>query len=316
MTAIIDPAPLEPRPVAPATPLAALDEAILRSLAYAEVFDFALREPELHRYLIGLAATRAEVAAALAGMPDRIVRRDGLVAAAGRESLIEERHERRRIAARTWPAALRYARAVGSLPFVRMVAITGALAVGNATEGADIDLLIVTEPGRVWLTRASTIAIVRIAAREGHQLCPNYLLAEHVLASDETDLYAAHELVQMVPVVGVDTYRRLREANAWTARQLPNAAGAPLQGRAWRTPLLRRAQPFAETLLRTPVGAAAEGWERRKIGHFRAEATARGVTAEARFSPDRCKGHMDGHGRRIRVAYEARARALGVEPLW
>ena len=313
MTTTPDPALVAPRPAPTDVPI---EEAILRTLAYADVFDFALREPELQRYLIGRVATAAEVGGALDAMGDRVVRRDGIVAAAGRAALIEVRQERRHSAARTWPAALRYARAVGSLPFVRMVAITGALAVGNATEGADIDLLVVTEPGRVWLTRAGTIAIVRYAAFEGHDLCPNYFLAEHAPVTEVDDLYGAHELVQMVPVVGAGVYRRLREANAWTARHLPNAAGAPLGGRALRPPVLRRARPIAEALLRTPVGSAAEGWERRKIGRFRTEAAERGVTAEARFSADWCKGHLDGHGHRIRLAYEARARALGVEPLW
>jgi hypothetical protein len=290
--------------------------AVLRTLAYADVFDFALREPELHRYLIGHAATPGEVAGALAGLGDAVVRCDGLVALPGRDALIEERQHRRRVAARTWPAALRYAQAVGSLPFVRMVAITGALAVGNATDGADIDLLVVTERGRVWLARASTIAIVRYAASEGQELCPNYFLAEHALTMDDRDLYAAHELTQMAPVTGFGVYQRLRAANPWTAAHLPNANGGPLHDRARRRPVLQRARPVAEAVLRSPLGGAVEAWEQRKIARFRAEAAARGVDREAGFTPDWCKGHLDGHGARIRVAYETRVRTLGLEPLW
>ena len=293
-----------------------LEAAILRTLAYADVFDFALREPELHRYLIGRAAMPHEVRSALAGMDGRVARRDGLVSLAGREPLLDARQERRRIAARTWPAALRYARAVGSLPFVRMVAITGALAVGNATEGADIDLLVVTAPGRVWLARAETIAIVRYAARGGLDLCPNYFLSERALALDGQDLYGAHELTQLVPVVGVGVYRRLRAANPWTFTHLPNAGGAPFDGQAGRSAPLRHARKVTERLLRSPLGEIAEAWERRKIDRFQAAAAARGATLEASFSVDWCKGHLDAHGARIRSAYEARTQALGVEPLW
>jgi len=309
---------IDPRSTAepPHGDLEDMEAAILRTLAYADVFDFALREPELHRYLIGRAATQRQVGEALAAMQGRVVRRDGSVALAGRASLMDLRHERRRIAARTWPVALRYARAVGGLPFVRMVAVTGALAVGNATEGADIDLFVVTAPGRLWLARAATIAVVRFAAHEGMELCPNYFLAKDVLTTDSRDLYDAHELAQMVPVVGRAVYRRLRDANAWTSERLPNAVGPPYGGRAARPAALRRARPLTERLLRSPVGDAAETWERRKIERFRAEAAAREATQEARFGPDRCKGHLDGHAARIRSAYEARARSLGVEPLW
>lgn len=295
-----------------------LREAILRSVAYADVFDFALRIPELHRYLIGVAATPAEVeAAARALAPGCLVVRDGMVVAVGRESLIGERHRRRAIAARTWPVAVRYARAVGSLPFARMVAITGALAVGNATDGADIDLMVVTERGRVWLGRAMTIAFVRHAASRGHVLCPNTFLAESAFDSIAPDLYAAHELAQMVPVVGVGVHARLLAANPWVHDHLPNATGAPLAGRARRRRLLSRVRPSAEAVLRSPLGAIPEALEqRRKIPRFTAEAIARGASAEASFTADWCRGYLDGHGARIRAAYAARCAAMGVEPVW
>jgi hypothetical protein len=304
------------RPGPPARP--ELREAVLRSVAYADVFDFALRLPELHRYLIGVAATPAEVEAAARSLaPERLSLRDGMAVVAGRESLIDERQRRRAIAGRTWPVALRYARAVGSLPFVRMVAVTGALAVGNATDGADIDLLVVTERGRVWLGRAMTIAFVRHAASRGHELCPNTFLAETAFDTIRPDLYAAHELAQMVPVVGGGVHARLLAANPWVARHLPNAMGAPLGGRARRGRILPRARPLAEAVLRTPLGGIPEGWEqRRKIARLTEEAVARGASGEASFTPDWCRGYLDGHGARIRTAYEARCTALGVEPLW
>jgi hypothetical protein len=62
-----------------------------------------------------------------------------------------------------------------------------------------------------------------------------------------------------------------------------------------------------------------EGWEsERKIGRLRDLAAAHGIDADAQamFSAERCKGHFHGHGPRIRSAYEARTRALGLEPGW
>jgi hypothetical protein len=302
--------------------MARLQDAVLRTLAYADVFDFAMTDQEVHRYLVGVAATGDEVCASLDALRGRVVRSDGLTALPGRAELIAERRRRRRIAARTWPVATRYARAVAALPFVRMVAVTGALAVGNAVEGADIDLLVVTRRDRVWTARAATIVLVRHAARAGHELCPNYLLAEHRLELDARDLYRAHELAQMVPVVGHALYARLRSANPWSARYLPNAGGAPAPGRlstdpGQARPPLRLGQPATELLLRSPLGTLLERVEQgRKIPRFQAEARARGVDGEATFNADRCKGHLEGHGARIRAAYEDRIGRLGVEPLW
>jgi hypothetical protein len=293
-----------------------LDAAILRALAYADVFDFALSVPELHRYLVAERAAVADVSAALSGLGDRVTTRAGLVVLAGREALLAGRAARRRSSARLWPAAVRHARAIAALPFVRMVAITGALAVGNALDGDDVDLLVVTAPGRVWLTRASSILLVRAAARSGTDLCPNYFLAESALSQGDRDLFTAHELAQMIPVAGEAVYRRLRATNAWVTAHLPNAQGAPACPPV-PPPPLRRARPLAELALRGPVGEAAERWERRrKVARFQAVAEARGAAGEAAFGPDRCKGHLDGHAVRIRAAYEARIGSLGVDPCW
>ena len=88
------------------------------------------------------------------------------------------------------------------------------------------------EPGRLWLCRGMVILLVRLARQLGHTLCPNYFLSERALALAEQSLYTAHELVQMVPVAGMPTYRTMRRLNQWADRFLPNAqeprsAGAP-----------------------------------------------------------------------------------------
>jgi len=75
--------------------------------------------------------------------------------------LSELRKRRAEVAARLWPEAIRCGRSVGRVPFV-MVAVTGALAMDNVDEGADLDYLIVTEPGRVWLCRLLIVQLVRL----------------------------------------------------------------------------------------------------------------------------------------------------------
>jgi hypothetical protein len=298
----------------------ALRDAVIRTLAYSAVFDFAMTRPELHRYLIGVACNPDELWELVQGdgrLARHVVTAGDLVSLRGHEESLTQRQDRDRATARLWPTARRYAQAVASLPFVRMVAVTGGLAAGNAVDGSDIDMLVVTRSGRLWLSRASTIAIVRYAARRGWDVCPNYFLTQRSVTLTEQDLYAASELVRMVPIAGYRVYQRLRARNAWTAEYYPNASGRPSGGDEV-APLLPRLRVAAEWVLSLPPIGLVEGWERqRKVTRFQALARAAGMAAdETAFGADRCKGHFDAHRSRIRTAYEHNVRSAGLEPLW
>src|ERR1051326_3547208 len=113
----------------PATDSTGVEQAVLRAVAYADVFEYPLRIAEVHRHLHGVAATRDATAAVL----DRCSHetgplsfRDGFYTLRGREGVIEKRRARTELASRLWPAAVRYGRLIGQLPFVRMVGLTGS----------------------------------------------------------------------------------------------------------------------------------------------------------------------------------------------
>lgn len=281
-----------------------LAAAVLRTVAYADVFDCPLEIREIHRYLVGARASREAVASTVEALvPERLHRRGDYVFLPGREETVRTRIRRRRVSRTLWPRARKYALQVAALPFVRMVAITGSLARDHAHEGADVDLLVVAETGRLWVCRALVGLLARKAAREGVVLCANYFLSEEALELDERTVYTAHELLQMVPVAGPKSYRELRERNRWTRRHLPNASNAtlpndlPETGGGW----VRRA---AEAFLRTPVGAWLDRLERRR--KWRRSLKENRDLTEARFDADCFKGHFDGHGRRTLAAYETR----------
>jgi hypothetical protein len=287
------------------------DEAILRTLIYADIFDYPLTPHEIHYYLIATPTTREAVQSALAGstwLAERIQRESGYVMLRGREAIGALREARRQSSAALWLAARRWAAVMGCLPFVRMVAVTGALAVDNAPPGDDIDLMIVSAGERVWLARALAVALVRLARRTGVGLCPNYVLAETALEQQRRDLFVAHDLVQMVPLVGQGMAEAMLCANPWTREYLPHAS-RPLRAEADLAPrgVWRAAQRLAEWLLGGRLGAALEAWERRrKLARFAAQARQAGSAAE--LGADRVKGHFDDHGGPILLRFEARVR--------
>ncbi len=288
---------------------APLRVAILKTLLYADIFDFPLNETEIAHYLI---EERASVEAVHAGLTEdqwlaeRIASQDGFYYLKGREEIVEQRREHDRAATALWPAARRWGKVLASLPFIRSVIITGALAAGNPTRNDDIDYLIVTAPGRLWLARALCTTVVRLAGLTHQRLCPNYLLAETRLALDERNLFTARELAQMTPVYGSGVHGRMRDENSWADAYLPQARYPQAHASSDSLgPVREPLKSVGERLLGGGLGVYAERWiQRRKIAQLKREAPAHADTVV--LSPDCCKGHFDGHGRRILAAYNAR----------
>ena len=286
-----------------------LQAAILKTLLYADIFDFPLLETEITHYLIEARATPEAVHAALTGdgwLAERITARDGFYCLRGREDTVARRRERDRASAALWPTARGWGQVLACLPFIRSVIVTGALAAGNPARDDDIDYLIVTAPGRLWLARALCTTIVRLAGLTHQRLCPNYLLAETRLALDERNLFTARELAQMKPVYGSRVHQRMRDENDWAAAYLPQARYPQASGAHDEPGLIGRwLKSAGEHLLGGRWGERVEGWiQRRKITQLKREAPAHADTIV--LSPDCCKGHFDGHGRRILDAYAAR----------
>lgn len=303
--------------------LTPIQTGILRAISYADVFDYPLTLGEVHRYLVGVPATRGQTRSALDGryLPSNTVERhDEFYTLPGRSGLVETRHRRAEAAAGMWVRARRYGRLIARLPFVRMVAVTGALAVNNCEPGDDIDYLVVTAPGRLWLCRAFVILLVKIAAWRGDVICPNYFLSEEALALPERDLFTAHELVQMVPLAGQAIYQQMMRLNSWTEAFLPNAGS---DGYSETSSDRHPIKILLETILSTPPAGWLERWEMtRKIARFnRQVAGLRHASdthyplSELIFSATQCKGHFSRHGEQTLKAYSTYLQQLEELPL-
>ena len=292
-----------------------LDLAIVSALAYADVFDYPLTVPQIHRYLVRTPAPLARVEAALARdlwLAARVERHGDLICLQGRSAIVLLRRERAGYARALWRVGRILARLAAHLPFVRMVAIIGSLTMDNVRSPRDdIDLFIVTAPGRVWLTRALVIGLVRLATLARIELCPNYVLSTRRLAMFADDLFTARELTQMVPLYGRKTFADLMAANFWLVDYLSNAAPRDEQLRDLDC-LGRTLQRLAEWPLAGDLGARLErGLQERKMAALAAKASVTG-SREVLLEAEICKGHMDSHGGKIRAEYDRRrAEALG-----
>ena len=151
----------------------------------------------------------------------------------GRDGLIFKKMLRQRISDKKMEIAKNASKVLSFVPGVKMVAVTGSLAMENSDDESDIDLMIVTKAGSLWTTRLLSyfsLFAFRFSLRSPNdknqkdKLCLNMWLDENDLVWRERNIYTAHEIAQIVPLVDkMKTYERFISANSWIKRFWPNA---------------------------------------------------------------------------------------------
>jgi len=231
------------------------EEAIARSVLYASLFDYPLTLAQLRQTLIGSTQTASEILATLRGSAalSRVVEQhDGYFFPAGRSDLIETRLHRetrsRAFLAEHGPLL----RLIAALPFVRMAALSGSIAHLNLEPGGDLDLFLVTRGARVWSTAVMVVVVAKLLRRRA-TLCANFVVADSALAFDQEDLFTASQVINLRPLAGDDTYRRIVQCNPFVRDFYPNFHASSTGGFRFRQPrLVRAAKACAEFVLFVP----------------------------------------------------------------
>ena len=199
----------------------------LISIIYHDIFDYPLTIFELIKWSAGNKVKLSKT------QEVKIVGKRGYLSIKDREGLILKRFMRKRISARKMVMAKKVAKILSFIPTIKMVAVTGALAMENANEEADIDLMIITSKGTLWTTRLFTLLlldILRIPRRkygdrnQKDKLCLNIWLDENNLAWRKRNIFTAHEIAQIKPLVNKEeAYEKFISKNKWIADYWPNA---------------------------------------------------------------------------------------------
>lgn len=201
-----------------------LPRAVRQTLAYADLFDYPLTFFEIHHGLLGAAASRAELEQALLELQGsgEICESEGYFYFNGRGAIVAVRRQRARISGALLRKNRHWLRLVQNFPFVRGVALSGAIAFQNCKAGDDIDLFLIVEQGRLWLVYFALAALLKIF-RKRRQLCLNCLVDTANLRFGDQDLFVAHQIAFLQPISGVECFRQFFRANAWCRRYLPQA---------------------------------------------------------------------------------------------
>jgi hypothetical protein len=282
-----------------------LKNAILSTLAYSDIFDHPLTIDEIHRFLV-IPARKEDVASCLKELSMLSQSREYYFLP-GRQDLVQIRVRRESLSRKAYERACWYGRLLGGLPFVRMVALTGSLAMSNSEQAGDYDYMLVAAQGRVWTARIFALLLNKFANVFGETICPNLIVAETVLEWKIHNLYSAHEIVQMILIAGRSVYNDLRVVNNWVLEYLPNWEIDRETNLNEQTSILKK---LAEYILSGKLGDRFEAWEmNRKITKFSIQ---NGYGIETNFNADMCQGNFDHHGAWTMQQYQDRLETLGL----
>lgn len=212
-----------------------LQKAILRTVAYSDVFDYAPKGWEIHKWLINYKTNLHDVERGLKQLVEKglLVSKNDLYALDGRSSLFKIRKTREENSAEFLKTAHQVSTFLKLIPWIKMVGVSGGLARKNVDWTDDIDLFIVTEKYRIWSVRLLTLLILSVLGirRKSSQnsqnaagrICVNLLLEEDRLIQDNRSIYIAHEVLQMAPLwQKANIYTKYLSDNEWALDMLPN----------------------------------------------------------------------------------------------
>jgi len=205
--------------------LITLNEALVRSLLYFDIFSYPLTAPELLQVCEVPDVSRTDVLKELTALAasGAIGEQEGFYFVGDGPAKIERRLQGNALAAERLVKAYQVSRFIGKFPFVRAVMLSGSLSKNYMEEDSDIDYFIVTKPGRLWICRTLLILYKKIILLNSHEnFCVNYFVDTDHLEIEDKNIFTATEVSFVVPTYNYGIYQAFREENAWTRRIYPN----------------------------------------------------------------------------------------------
>jgi len=211
--------------------LLSLEKSILSTLVYYDVLDQPLVGWEVFKYLNKKGDFKVDLNKVLDVLEKSqlVDQKNGLYFLKGREGIVKQRIERQIIADRKWKKARRIIRFLQIIPYIRMVAVSGSLAMNNTKEESDIDLLIIVKTGRIWTCRVITTLFFQSIGQRRHgkltknRFCLNHYITDKSLEIPYQSLYNAQTYAHLVPLWQKrGLYKKFQKANSWIKEYLVN----------------------------------------------------------------------------------------------
>lgn len=264
-----------------------LAEIIFQTIVFYDILNYPLTSFEIWKYLIAvnekweirsenIKCSLGDIARALENkeLKKYIEEFRGFYFLKGRRKLVEKRIQNSKNSIVKYKIAERVTKWLQFVPFVRMVAVTGTLAMKNSKEKSDIDFLIILEKNRIFTGRLLVTLVIHFLGKRRYEdkiknrICLNYFITTKSLKIKKQNLFAANEYSFIYPLFGFDLYKKFGKENIkWIKRYKPNFEFSELKPAKHFVEiksLQKKIQNFFEGLINLFWGDRLESWLKKK----------------------------------------------------
>src|SRR3989339_371523 len=183
-----------------------IKKAIIATLAYFDIFDFPLKQEEIWQWLFSeqRPIDRKDFLGILGFLGEEgvVVEKDGFYFFPGRENILAVREQRSEISEQKIKKAKRLVRWwLKHVPWIKAIFLTNSASYHNALENSDIDLFIIAQKNRLWLTRFLAVLPLKILnlrptkKNKKDKFCLSYFVSKDNLNLEK------YELVKDFPIL-------------------------------------------------------------------------------------------------------------------
>lgn len=214
------------------------EKSVLKTLLYADIFNFPLRRKELWKFLISNKLySEKKLFQDLLKLKQLITFDKTYIFLKERKKLIKIRERRGKVSKAKLKKADKIIKKISLIPTIKFIGISGALSMRNSEEKDDIDIFVITQNNFVWTTRLLMVLSLMLlgvyrrnnSGNHKDKICLNMILDENnmIFKENSWNLYTAHEIIQLIPLFERDgVYTNFIKANNWYKNFLPNAISA------------------------------------------------------------------------------------------
>jgi hypothetical protein len=241
--------------------LSSLEQAIVSTCLYFDIFDYPLTLVELWKWLYvnfqfsisnfqlkgAKISDIQEVLENSENLKKVIESKNGFYFLKGKENFVDLRFQKYKFAQLRWKKLKRIVTLLQAIPNVMMIAACNMMAINDIKPESDIDVFIIIKKNRIWLTRFLITLLVRAVGQWRHKkriagkICLSFYITDDALnlqsiAKKPYDIYLTYWVTLIVPLyknqnfnskfknnkIQKDIYQEFLKANFWVNEYLPN----------------------------------------------------------------------------------------------